>query len=207
MDTPEIPDRLVPLRTDGMRFHPVIHLRGPVEIYDFTEGYDPHRRLANPYGIGRYDEHRPGMYAGEQFQADQRDIHMGIDIAAPVGEPVHAFFEGRIFKLGDNPLPFDYGPTIITQHRWLDQDVYALHGHLSRSSLDAWSEGDSVIQGQEIGWVGSQSENGGWNPHLHFQLCLYRPETHDLPGVVSRADRAWARRAFPDPRLVLGPLY
>ena len=55
--------------------------------------------------------------------------------------------------------------------------------------------------------MGTREVNGGWNPHLHFQLSLLEPETHDLPGAVSVADRSWALRAFPDPRLVLGPLY
>ena len=61
--------------------------------------------------------------------------------------------------------------------------------------------------GDVIGWVGDRTENGGWNPHLHFQLSRVQPTTHDLPGVVSQEDRAWAMTAYPDPRLVLGPLY
>ena len=194
------------LRTETVTFHPVIHLPDEFEIYDFTRGYDPDRELSHAYGIGKYDEVRPGMYEGEQFEGI-RNIHMGIDIAAPVGETVSAFYDGRIFKLGDNALPYDYGPTIITHHRWLDQDVYALHGHLSRDSLSRWSEGDLIRKGEPLARVGDRTENGGWNPHLHFQLCLYEPETHDLPGVVSERDRDWALSAFPDPRLVLGPVY
>ncbi len=34
-----------------------------------------------------------------------------------------------------------------------------------------------------------------------------RPETHDMPGVVSPEDREQALRDYPDPRLVLGPIY
>lgn len=196
-----------PLRTDGVRFEVVIALPSDYEVYDFTQGYDPHRALASPYGVGRYDERRPGMYLGEQFVDGGRDVHMGIDLAAPAGEPVLAFYAGTVFLLGDNALPFDYGPTLITRHRWLDQTVYALHGHLSRESLARWSPGDIFEAGDELGQVGSAEVNGGWNPHLHFQLSLLEPTTHDLPGAVSEAGRAWARRAFPDPRLVLGPLY
>ena len=149
------------------------------------------------------------MYLGEQFEEDggRRDVHVGIDLAAPAGEPVHAFYAGTIFRLGDNALPYDYGPTIITRHTWLDQTVYALHGHLSRESLERWSPGEAFAAGAVLSHVGTREVNGGWNPHLHFQLRLLEPETHDLPGAVSVADRSWALRAFPDPRLVLGPLY
>ena len=195
------------LKTEGVAFTTVIDLGENYEVYDFTKGYDAERVLASPYGVGRYDEHRPGMYEGEQFLDDQRDVHVGVDLAGPVGEPVHAFYSGTVFKLGDNALPYDYGPTIITRHQWLDQIVYTLHGHLSRESLKKWSVGDSFSAGEVLAWLGSEEENGGWNSHLHFQLSLMEPTTHDLPGAVNRKDRPWALRAFPDPRLVLGPLY
>jgi len=196
-----------PLQTAGISFAPVMHLPEEVEVYDFTRGYDPSRTLQTPYGVGRYNEHRPGMYLGEQFVEGERNIHVGIDLAAPVGEPIYAFYGGTIFALGDNDRPYDYGPTLITRHEWLGQKVYALHGHLSRTCLERWAVGDGVEQGQVLGAVGSQEENGGWNPHLHFQLSLIEPTNCDLPGAVSQAHRAWALQVFPDPRLVLGPLH
>ena len=194
------------LKTDGIAFGSVIRLPDTYEVYDFSAGYDPDRELSHPYGVGKYDEVRPGMYDGEQFEGI-RNIHVGIDIGTPAGEPVLAFYPGRIFKLGDNNLPYDYGPTIITQHTWLDQTVFALHGHLSRASLALWKEGDQFAMGATLAHVGQSHENGGWNPHLHFQLSLIAPTTHDLPGAVSADDREWARRVFPDPQCVLGKLY
>ena len=195
------------LKVDGVTFCPVIALPERYEVYDFTTGYDPDRTLETPYGIGRYDEHRPGMYLGDQFVEGQRSVHVGVDIAAPVGDPVQSFYAGTIFALTDNALPYDYGPTIITRHQWLGQVVFALHGHLSRACLSRWAPGDAFEAGAVLAEVGDRDINGGWNPHLHFQLCRFEPETCDLPGAVSLADRAWARTAFPDPRLVLGPLY
>ena len=194
------------LRTESISFHPVIRLPDELEIYDFTAGYDPNRKLSQPYGVGKHDELRPGMYKGAQFEG-VRNIHMGVDIGCPAGERVFAFYAGTIHKLGDNDRPYDYGPTIITRHEWLGQVVFALHGHLSRSSLARWAPGDAVAAGELLATVGERTENGGWNPHLHFQLSLIEPHTHDLPGAVSAAQRAQARADFPDPRLVLGPLY
>ena len=55
--------------------------------------------------------------------------------------------------------------------------------------------------------MGAHDENGGWEPHLHFQLSYQEPETHDMPGVVAPSDRDEALQIYPDPRLVLGALY
>ena len=85
--------------------------------------------------------------------------------------------------------------------------IFALHGHLSERSLKLWSIGDSISKGAVVGRIGAKTENGGWNPHLHFQLSLVEPNGFDLPGVVSLKSRDWAQRAFPDPRLVLGNVY
>ena len=55
--------------------------------------------------------------------------------------------------------------------------------------------------------MGKKEENGGWPPHVHFQLSLVEPKNCDLPGVVSQKDHDIALKLFPDPRLVLGNLY
>ena len=195
------------LNVEGIAFSEVMNLGDNYEVYDFTQGYDETRPLATPYGVGKYDELRPGMYLGEQFTGDQRDLHIGIDLAGPAGTSVRAFFGGCIFMLGDNALSYDYGPTIITCHTWNGQTLYALHGHLTRESLKRWRQGDVFEAGEELATLGDKDVNGGWNPHLHFQLSWIKPVTFDLPGTVNNRDRAAALRAFPDPRLVLGPLY
>ena len=72
------------LNVQGIEFGPVIQLPEKYEVYDFTEGYDPDRYSSSAYGFGRYDERRPNMYAGEQYEEPKRDIHVGLDIAALV---------------------------------------------------------------------------------------------------------------------------
>ena len=188
-------------------FHKVIDLPRDYEVYDFTTGYDPDRKLRTVYGVGKYAEIRPGMYTSEQFLADKRIIHMGIDIAAPIGEPVCAFADGVVFKAGYNDLPLDYGGTIITKHFVNGFRIFALHGHLSKESLTLRKLGEKFQAGAILGRVGNKNENGGWNPHLHFQLSQVEPTSYDLPGVVSPNELEWAKTAFPDPQLVLGKLY
>lgn len=200
----------VPPEVDFSRFAfaPVMHPTEPWEVFDFTRGYDPDRALSSAFGVGRYDEHRPTMYGAALFGGEaRREVHMGIDLGAPVETPVYAFAAGEIVHQGYNPAPGDYGHVRVTAHALGPHTLYALWGHLSARSLGLHAVGARFEAGARLGTVGDRHENGGWNPHLHLQLSWVRPETHDLPGVVTLADRAAARRLFPDPRLVLGPLY
>ena len=185
----------------------MVKLPKDYEVYDFSKGYDPNRVLKSSYGIGKYAEQRPNMYKGDLFEQDQRDIHIGLDIAAPINTPVFAFAKGSVFLYGNNNNPYDYGPTIITKHLLNHITVYALHGHLSLESLAHIKTISSFQAGDIIGYIGSKEVNGGWNPHLHFQLSLLKPETYDLPGVVHQDQLEWALQMYPDPQFVLGKLY
>jgi murein DD-endopeptidase MepM/ murein hydrolase activator NlpD len=187
-------------------FHPVVHLPDEYEIRDFSTRENPHRRATLPFSIGRYDEDRVNMYDQEIFEG-RRTVHMGIDIGAPIGTLVHSFWEGWIYACGYNREPGDYGHVIVTEHRLDGLSLWALYGHLSEPSIAGKLNGQKICHGEVLGTIGRETENGGWPPHLHFQLSYTRPATHDLPGVVAPADRAQALLDYPDPRLVLGPLY
>lgn len=188
----------------SMDFHPVVHLPDEYEVRDFTSGdYSPSKY---EFDIGRYDELRPGMYSTELF-AGERFLHVGIDIGGPVGTPVMAFMDGEISHFGYNPAAGDYGNVVITRHEIGGVLVWALYGHLDAASIEGKWVGQKVNAGEVIAWFGAFDENGGWDPHLHFQLSLVEPETHDLPGVVAPEDRMNALAIYPDPRNVLGPLY
>ena len=158
------------------------------------------------FSIGKYNEVRPNMYNADIFEG-VRNIHMGVDIGGPVGTQCMAFADGEISHFGYNPEPGDYGHVIITKHNISGTTVWALYGHLDSTSVKDKSFGQIMNKGEVIAWFGARHENGGWEPHLHFQLSLLEPETHDLPGVVASGDRAQALLDYPDPRLVLGPIY
>jgi len=185
-------------------FHPVIVLPARVDVLDLTGRGAPTPRTSL-WSVGRYDEDRAGMYTTPLF-AGRRTVHMGIDLGAPAGTAVHAFADGHVHSAGYNPADGDYGHVVVTEHSIDGVTLWALHGHLDARS-SAHAPGSRITAGQVIGWLGAEDENGGWPPHLHFQLSLERPATHDLPGVVSPAEREAARSIYPDPRLVLGPLY
>ncbi|MCO5143931.1 MAG: peptidoglycan DD-metalloendopeptidase family protein [Oligoflexia bacterium] len=193
----------------AFQFSPVIHINEPYEVYDFSSGYNPNREIKTRYGIGKYDEIRPDMYSEDFFKsgAEPRNIHMGIDIAAPVGTTVHAVFDGVILYTRNNFRKGDYGYTIITEHILSGTPIYCLYGHLAKESFQLSMDAKKIYSGDPIGYVGPKEENGGWNPHLHFQVSLKKPTECDMPGAVSLSQREEARKIYLDPRLILGPLY
>lgn len=184
-------------------YHPVVALPSDVIVLDLS-GVDaiPHK---HPWTIGKYNEIR-GIYNQPMFGGD-RVVHLGIDIGAPVGTEVHAFDEGAIYAIGVNPAKGDYGPTLITEHQVDGQRLWVLHGHLSWKSIMHHKVGEPISHGQVIAEIGSEAENGGWPPHLHFQLSTQAPEGHDMRGVFTLEEAIEARAVHPDPRIILGDIY
>ena len=185
-------------------FHPVVVLPPGAPVLDLTAPWP----TAGPrWSIGRYDEDR-AIYTQALFQgAAPRTVHMGIDLGGPAGAPVYAARDGVVRRAGALPDPGDYGHALVLEHVLDDRPVFALYGHLAAASLAQSPVGRVVQAGDLLGWLGAPDENGGWPPHLHFQLSWDCPPTHDLPGAVSRADRAAALARYPDPQRMLGPLY
>ena len=190
----------------NLSFNSIINLPKNVHVHDFTNK-KKFQNTKSLFSIGRYNEERPYMYTGDLFEKNDRFIHMGIDIGAPIGTAVKSFYDGEIFLFKYNKLKLDYGYTIITKHKLKNQSIYALYGHLSKSSIKDKKIGQKINSGETLGFLGNKQENGGWPPHVHFQLCLIKPKECDLPGVVSKKNHKIAEKIFPDPRLVLGQIY
>lgn len=163
--------------------------------------------------IGRYDEVR-ALYTSDVFRVEGnhgpefRSIHVGLDVFMRPGSPVYAPLAGRIHSFQDNAKALDYGPTIILAH-----DVegpsgsltfYSLYGHLTRASLGSLVEGQPVAAGEKLAEIGEAEVNGGWPPHLHFQLiCDLFGRRGDFPGVARPRERVAWLSACPDPSLMV----
>lgn len=165
----------------------------------------PTDRLA----AGGYDEER-AIYQTEAFGAgipsvEPRTVHLGFDVFAPAGTPVFAPLAGTVHSFQDNDARLDYGPTILLEHVLTKElTLWSLYGHLSRDSLTSLREGQAIAKGQEIARLGSDEVNGGWLPHLHFQLILDIGQARgDFPGVFRKSEREGWRRICPDPRSFL----
>jgi peptidoglycan LD-endopeptidase LytH len=87
--------------------HPVIYLPLGTPVLDMTNVSDRHP-IPTEYAIGRYNEKRTGVYTKEIF-GGVRNIHMGIDIFAPVGTLFYAFADGQIYGAVFHGAEGDYG--------------------------------------------------------------------------------------------------
>ena len=176
----------------------------PIPEIHFQDGFDP-ALLKDGWAIGGYNVKRKGMYTAPQY-GNKRNVHMGIDIWAPAGEPVLAPCHGRVLYTANHNQTGNYGGTVVLIHEGDGDPIYALYGHLSLSSLDQSPPGRVVEAGSVVGWLGVPSENGNWHPHLHYQLSRVDPGEADMPGVVSDEFRDRATSIYPDPQQVIGRL-
>ncbi|MBM3285057.1 MAG: alanine--glyoxylate aminotransferase, partial [Candidatus Aminicenantes bacterium] len=168
------------------------------------------RAASRRVGLGRYNEIR-GFYTSDMFKLrrndgfEQRTLHLGVDLFLDPGSAVLAPLDGTVHSFRDNDNPLDYGPTIILEHRTGEgQLFYTLYGHLSRDSLKGLAKGMLIKKGDRLGRIGSYAENGGWPPHLHFQVMADMLDRKgDFPGVAPPSQKEIWIALCPDPNLVL----
>lgn len=161
-------------------------------------------------GIGRYGEVRQ-FYTSDIFKIpgndtpEWRTVHLGTDLFVKAGSSVFAPLDGIVRSLRNNEGYLDYGPTVILEHGISgDQKFYTLYGHLNRDSLASLTEGARIKKGQRIGSVGRLQENGGWPPHLHFQIITdLLGRRGDFPGVAPPSQKDFWLSLCPDPNLIL----
>jgi 4-aminobutyrate aminotransferase-like enzyme/Ser/Thr protein kinase RdoA (MazF antagonist) len=162
--------------------------------------------------VGRYDEARL-LYVSDVFKTkgggplDRRSVHLGIDLFMEDGEPVMCPIDGVVHGFRNNDQPLDYGPTIIIRHEpdGSKATFFTLYGHLSLDSLAGLYPGKPVKKGECIGRIGDSSINGGWLPHLHFQIIAdMLGNEGDFQGVALPGERNIWLSICPDANLVLG---
>src|SRR5260221_1310512 len=160
--------------------------------------------------VGRYDEARL-LYNAPQFGAsknptdERRTIHLGIDLFAESGTPLRAPLAGVVHILANNAVPLDYGPLVVLKHvTGAGEEFFTLYGHLTEKTLNELSVGQQIAQGEVFAHVGAVHENGGWAPHVHFQIILdLLDRGADFPGVARASERAIWKALSPDPNLLL----
>jgi len=162
-------------------------------------------------GIGRYNEARllytsPLFGASENPTDERRTIHLGIDLFAAPGTPIYAPLDGVVHAVAINTAPLDYGPLVILRHITDDgTEFFTLYGHLARGAFDALQSGQRIGRGQPFASIGDVHENGGWAPHLHFQVIVdLLDHRSDFPGVALASQRNVWTSLSPDPNLLLG---
>lgn len=160
------------------------------------------------YGLGPYGERR-SVYKAAQFadaaSDERRMIHMGIDVFAPAGSPVHAPLAGRVASVVYNADPLDYGHTLILEHDGNGARFWTLYGHLGSSLPGLCQPGQEIAMGQVIAHLGDWPENGGWAPHLHFQIMtdMLGQTSGNFFGVAHESLWDVWQQICPDPNLIL----
>ena len=160
--------------------------------------------------LGRYGEPRliytaPCFFSGDHPATDRRTVHLGIDVFLPAGTVVHAPLDGTVHSVDVCSENLGYGGVLVLRHETDCQlPFYSLYGHLAHEVVTRHAVGDDVRSGDEIALLGSQTENGGWAPHIHVQLGLFELPGPSWPGVADPDEWHVWRYLCPDPSALLG---
>jgi peptidoglycan LD-endopeptidase LytH len=113
---------------------------------------------------------KPERLTPQFYDARGQRGHEALDIMAPTGTPVVAAEDGTVAKLftsaGGGLTIYQFDPTETYAYYYAHLDHYA----------DGLAEGDTVMRGQVIGFVGSTGNASPDAPHLHFGIFRLGPE-------------------------------
>ena len=171
-----------------------------------------HREMQNAgvrLAAGRYDELRPPYSTGPEAESDAGDphsVHLGIDLFVEAGMMVHAPLAGVVHDAGASDSPLGFGPNVVLSHQTDDgTPFFTRYAHLDRAALTLCAPGRRVAPGAQLGRIGTPDVNGGWTPHLHFQVITdLLGLGRRFPGVGHLSQRHAWRLLSPNPNLVLG---
>jgi murein DD-endopeptidase MepM/ murein hydrolase activator NlpD len=137
-------------------------------------------------------------------QSDERNIHIGMDLWIKAGTPVLAALDGIVYGFDYNAGKGNYGPTIVLEHTLENEIFYTLYGHLSIESIENIAIGTVFKTGQQLATLGDSTVNGGYAPHLHFQIIKNIGKNFsDYPGVCCKKDLDFYLENCPNPNLLL----
>jgi 4-aminobutyrate aminotransferase-like enzyme/Ser/Thr protein kinase RdoA (MazF antagonist) len=210
--------RFAPVMGKGLDALPVVSL----SVADSTIPRDPFDFSAEEAAVlgaargpdaewlGRYAEPRltysaPAFRLGPYPASPRRTVHIAVDVFMPAGTLVHAPLAGTVEVVEFRDRLHDYGGMVILAHRTPEGDrFWTLYGHLSRAAVEALAPGQAVARGEAFAALGAPHENGGWAPHLHFQVALLTDGLGtDWPGVADPDDLALWRAICPNPAALL----
>lgn len=160
--------------------------------------------------IGYYNEPRliyaePAFRKGPWKASNRRTVHLAVDVFAPADTPVAAPMAAKVHVVENRTGHLDYGGVVILSHETPEGDTfYTLYGHLAADVVDTLTIGQDLTKGEVFARLGDPSQNGGWAPHIHFQLALTTDGMgHDWPGVGDPDEMYLWEGVCPNPAALL----
>lgn len=126
-------------------------------------------------GIGPWGEKRT-VYTDTAFESrfieGQRRIHhLGVDLFMPAGTPLYTPLAATVVSVEIEREPLGYGGLVKLEHRPEGCPPFVtLWGHMAHEALGRLKPGERLEAGDLVGHMGDIHENGGWTPHLHFEM-------------------------------------
>jgi murein DD-endopeptidase MepM/ murein hydrolase activator NlpD len=107
--------------------------------------------------------------------------HKGVDLASPIGTPIHAAADGVV---GRADWFSSYGLYVALEH---GGNIETRYGHMSRIAVAA---GQQVHKGDVIGYIGTTGRSTG--PHLHYEVRVNGAAVNPIPYMQGQTQFAAA---------------
>ena len=127
-------------------------------------------------GIGPWGEART-VYSGDMFRSrliegERRDRHLGLDLFMPTGTKLFTPLAATVKSVEIEEDPLGYGGLVALLHEPEGCPPFVtLWGHLAHEVVSRLKP-DRLEAGALVAEMGAHAENGGWAPHLHFQISV-----------------------------------
>ncbi|MEO3435377.1 aminotransferase class III-fold pyridoxal phosphate-dependent enzyme [Inquilinus sp. CAU 1745] len=185
--------------------HPMTLASAGREPAKATEWWDDHcRENGVTLGIGPWGEERT-VYASDIFvsrliEGERRTRHLGLDLFMDAGTPVRTPVDATVRSVEIEEAPLGYGCLITLLHEPEGCPPFlTLWGHMAHEAMARLRPGDRLAAGEIVGYMGAPEENGGWAPHLHFQISVDTDlAPADILGVGEAAYLPVWAALFPD---------
>jgi murein DD-endopeptidase MepM/ murein hydrolase activator NlpD len=130
---------------------------------------------------------KPGTYQiSSKFGLRSGGMHWGTDFAAVDGTKIYAAQAGTVEHIGSAQ---GFGQWIVIDHPVEAGGGATVYGHMWDAHATGLRQGDQVVAGQHIAFVGNNGDSSG--AHLHFEVhpAVWQPRTQLDPET-------WLTEAF-----------
>ena len=110
-------------------------------------------------------------------------VHLGVDLAGKLGDPVYAFCEGTVKEISDHPF---MGKTVVISHA---NGIESRYMNLASDLPENIKVGETVAVGTVIGAIGETAlAECADSPHLHFEVWANGKQTSPSGYVTFNTD-------------------